>query len=403
MNSDVDEDSENNTGAIHFENCANNTNLGTFDIKAKYADSTAKALEACKKQYNDDNDIISSENYDNYICSECSAENVDTPDEDTMDHCVESKNIIPSSPRDWNNEDCELFSKMKTENASAIDENDHIKTNRNPSETGDSNHSAESMNDNEESIKNSYLPYPEEEGLKLIDSFFTANATDKINSLYSNQYINIYNYYATMQKQFSNIINDDNRAIATAITATPNTTAKSNNKRGRKEIDNDYYDIDEVLPKKKRNRIHKYVETDFSIGEGEIKELKETITVRKEDEEKLNKLETHTVRCNSCDTKTNLLNVFKMKSKSNFICKSCANKQQIPLLDLKDFYEHLEAIPGLEDLNFLNEKLYKCDRLNHFKPLFCFLKYFKKKKCYGITVNCCYCRNYKCQQYALEA
>lgn len=103
---------------------------------------------------------------------------------------------------------------------------------------------------------------------------------------------------------------------------------------------------------------------------------------------------------------------FTAYSKLNFICKKCNEK--FPLVKACTYYngglccvtcssciyrETIGLYDYMKDLYFENEKLYKCDRIIHYRPLWQFLKYEKKKKTWKIAKLCIYCRNVKCWEY----
>lgn len=103
---------------------------------------------------------------------------------------------------------------------------------------------------------------------------------------------------------------------------------------------------------------------------------------------------------------------FNDYSKLNFICKKCG--KTFALLKACTYYNgglccvsccsfiHRETIglyDYMKDLYFEDEKLYKCDRIIHYRPLWQFLKFEKKKKTWKIAKLCIYCRNLKSWEY----
>lgn len=153
-----------------------------------------------------------------------------------------------------------------------------------------------------------------------------------------------------------------------------------------------------TVGRKKRNRSCAKIATDYPEEKG--KDLKELV-ISKKDTEKYKRLESFLLKCEYCKKDKSILELYK--AKDWFVCKDCAKTGKIPPNDLrKDIYEHLYKIKGLEDFDFKNEELYKCHRLGHCKPAYCFIRYCKKLSKHVKVVNCCYCRKYKAQEYVLK-
>lgn len=148
--------------------------------------------------------------------------------------------------------------------------------------------------------------------------------------------------------------------------------------------------------KSKKNRTWKYCPTDFRYGEN-IK----SYSITEEDKDNYETLRNYLIQCSQCKRNKSILEFYRVNGK--FVCKECAQRECIPLDDLKDdFYEHLEKFKGLEDFNFKKfPVLYQCDRLIHAKPGFLFIGWSNRSD-YKLVKSCVHCRNFKAQEYALK-
>lgn len=116
-------------------------------------------------------------------------------------------------------------------------------------------------------------------------------------------------------------------------------------------------------------------------------EIKEAI-ITEEDIIKFNEFKNKPVKCCKCKNIVSFSKVFLYRKR--YVCEDCAKEERIDLVDLKnDLYELLD---------YTGEKLYKCKRLEHARPLYQFIKYSERTKKFRVVTNCCYCRLYKAQE-----
>lgn len=193
-------------------------------------------------------------------------------------------------------------------------------------------------------------------------------------------------------------INDNIEATTITMPILPESSIKKGGKRKHDKI-NSYADIDEelnaMLLRMKYNRLiddRKKRRTCVTLNaihhDGDnIKKAKISDEDIKEYEEFKNSI----VICCVCRKEVSFSEIFLVEG--NIICNECVKEEEIDTINLKDdVYDFLD---------YTGDKLYKCDRVSHAKPLYQFMKKNKKGE-WKINKNCCYCLLYKSQEYALN-
>lgn len=170
-------------------------------------------------------------------------------------------------------------------------------------------------------------------------------------------------------------VNEYNKANTTTLTILPESPFEKKTKRN-------YRSTESHVPNKKCKTC-KSIKSQYPDGNETINAI-----ITDEDIKKYESFKNEVVKCRICNGEVSFSKVFLVGNK--YVCDECAKEERIDLLDLKtDVYDLLD---------YTGERLYKCKRLQHARPLYQFIKFSDRTKKYRIVTNCCYCRLYKAQE-----
>lgn len=149
------------------------------------------------------------------------------------------------------------------------------------------------------------------------------------------------------------------------------------------------YDDSQSVNSKKRIKTCKSIHSQYR--QGDI--INASITITDEDIKKFHDFKNKTVKCNMCNNKVSIAKLFLVE-KNDYVCEECTKKNRMDLVQLrKDLYDTFD---------YTGEKLFKCRRLDHARPLYQYIKYSSRNRQYRIVTNCCYCRLYKSQENVIK-
>lgn len=223
---------------------------------------------------------------------------------------------------------------------------------------------------------------------------------------------------ATMQPTIENHASESNHAsisnnaVVDKITQATTMPTLSENlfeksiKRKHDRIIN-YDDIDEDLNNKlvrmRYNPLLDNGEKNRSCGKLQANncngnELDIKMEITEEDKKRYEEFINTMVKCCVCKNEVSFSEIFLVKEnckedKDYIICNECAKEKEIHTIYFKTNIYDLKVYEG--------QKLYNCDRLKHAAPLYQYMEVNSKGE-WKILTNCCYCRLYKAQEYALK-
>lgn len=148
------------------------------------------------------------------------------------------------------------------------------------------------------------------------------------------------------------------------------------------------YESSQSVKSSKRCKTCKSINTRYPDGEM----INASQTISDEDIRKYEEFKNRMEKCEICKKNISVSKVFLVDN--NYICEKCAKIDRINVLNLRtDLYDTFD---------YTGEKLYKCKRLSHARPLYQFIKYSVSNGSYRVLTNCCYCRLYKSQENVIK-